>query len=214
AFFEHLIPDSIERAWMWQWLAHKMRRPWVPMVAVIMVAEQFGTGRGTLFAILRLLFGKDYVWPCAFGELTGTSASGRFNAQQANALIALVNEAVDEEGHHQSRQRFTYEVWKNVVEPSPIALKRFEAKNQHAYAQFSAMSIIVATNHRNVLKLPKDDRRTSVITCGDPISLADRHAILTWMENPENIGILQRALLDTPAASPELFDPYGTPPAF
>ena len=132
----------------------------------------------------------------------------------ANALIALVNEAVDEEGHHQSRQRFTYEAWKNVIEPSPIALKRFEAKNQHAFSQVSAMSIIVATNHRNVLKLPADDRRTSVLTCGDPLTLADRHAIQTWMANPENIGALLRALLDTPAAAPDVFDPFGTPPAF
>ena len=39
---------------MWHWLAHKARRPWMPMVAVIMVAEEFGTGRGTLFDILEL----------------------------------------------------------------------------------------------------------------------------------------------------------------
>ena len=57
-------------------LPHKARRPWVPMVAVITVAEEFGTGRGTMFDILELLFGNDYVVPCTFGELTGTSASG------------------------------------------------------------------------------------------------------------------------------------------
>ena len=44
------------------------------MVAVIMVAEEFGSGRGTLFDILELLFGEDYVVPCTFGELTGKSA--------------------------------------------------------------------------------------------------------------------------------------------
>jgi hypothetical protein len=60
-FFARLIPDEVERAWMWNWLAHKTRRPWIPMVAVIMVAEAFGTGRGTLFDILELVFGKDYV---------------------------------------------------------------------------------------------------------------------------------------------------------
>jgi hypothetical protein len=39
------------------------------MVAVIMVAEASGSGRGTLFEILRLLFGKTYVTPCTFGKL-------------------------------------------------------------------------------------------------------------------------------------------------
>ena len=35
-------PMTTERAWLWHWLAHKARRPWIPMVAVIMVAEEFG----------------------------------------------------------------------------------------------------------------------------------------------------------------------------
>ena len=73
------------------------------MVAVIMVAEEFGSGRGTLFDILELLFGKDYVVPCSFGELTGkASGSARFNARLADALFVVVNEAVDEDGHQQS----------------------------------------------------------------------------------------------------------------
>jgi hypothetical protein len=38
--------------------------------------------------------------------------------------------------------------------------------------------------------------------------------IRTWMEEPENIGALHRALLMTPAAPLELFDPFGQPPPF
>jgi hypothetical protein len=77
SYFARLIPDDEERAWMWHWLAHKARRPWIPMVAVIMVAEEFGSGRGTLFDILEGVFGADYVMPCTFGELTGASPSAR-----------------------------------------------------------------------------------------------------------------------------------------
>jgi hypothetical protein len=77
AFLARLFPDETERTWCWHYLAHKARRPWVPMVGVIMVAEDFGSGRGTLFDILELLFGEDYVVPCTFGELTGASASAR-----------------------------------------------------------------------------------------------------------------------------------------
>ena len=76
-FLENLVPDAAERDWLWHWLSHKARRPWLPMIAVIMVAEKFGTGRGTLFEILTLVFGARYVWPCSFGELTGASASAR-----------------------------------------------------------------------------------------------------------------------------------------
>ena len=43
AFFARLVPDEKERQWLWNYFAHKARKPWVPMVAVIMVAEKFGT---------------------------------------------------------------------------------------------------------------------------------------------------------------------------
>jgi uncharacterized protein DUF5906 len=214
AFFARLIPSDTEREWVWNYLAHKVRKPWVPMIAVIMVAEEFGTGRGTLFDILELLFGKDYVVPCTFGELTGTAAGARFNDRLANALIATVNEAADEDGHQQARRRLNYEALKNIIDPSPTARHRFEAKGQHAYAQCSARTTMVATNHRDVVKLPRDDRRISVVTCGSKMTLAERADIRAWMEVPENIGALHRALLMRPAVPLDVFDPYGDPPPF
>ena len=48
-----------------------------------------------------------------------------------------------------------YDALKNVIDPSPTQRRRFEAKNQHAYAQKSAASTIIATNHRDVVKLPR-----------------------------------------------------------
>jgi hypothetical protein len=213
-FFARLFPDDAERTWAWHWLAHKARKPWMPMVGVIMVAEEFGTGRGTLFEILALVFGRDYVWPCSFGELTGASASARFNAHLANTLIAVVNEAVAEDGHQQAQRRLAYEALKNAVDPAPTALRRFEAKGQHAFSQISAMSVAIATNHRDVIKLPRDDRRLSVLTCGRKMAAEEKVDIRAWMENPENIGALYRALLATPAAHLDVFDPFGEPPPF
>ena len=43
---------------------------------------------------------------------------------------------------------------------------------------------------------------------------AERAEIRAWMAIPENIGALHRALLETPAAPLEVFDPYGVPPPF
>src|SRR5215468_1825790 len=193
AFFARLVPDATEREWFWNYFAHKARKPWVPMVGVIMVAEKFGSGRGTLFEILERVFGEDYVVPCEFGELTGTAAGARFNDRLANALIATVNEATDEDGHLQARRRLDYEALKNIIEPSPTARHRFEAKGQHAYAQCSARTTMVATNHRDVVKLPREDRRFSVVTCGRKMTPFERADIRAWMEVPENIGALYRA---------------------
>jgi hypothetical protein len=214
AFFARLFPDEKERAWFWNYLAHKARKPWVPMVGVIMVAEEFGSGRGTLFDVLGLLFGEDYVAPCTFGQLTGTSASARFNARLADALFAVVNEAVAEDGHLQAQRRLSYEALKNNIEPSPTARRPYEAKGQHVFAQRSAMSVIVATNHRDVIKLPRGDRRCCVLTCGPKMKAKETEEIRDWMALPENIGALYRALLKTPAAPWGMFDPYGEPPPF
>jgi hypothetical protein len=213
-FFARLIPNATEREWMWNYLAHKARRPWVPMIAVIMVAEEFGTGRGTLFDILELLFGEDYVVPCRFGVLTGAAAGARFNDRLANALIATVGEAADEDGYQQARRRLDYEALKNSIEPSPTARQRFEAKGQHAYAQRSARTTFVATNHRDVIKLPRADRRVCVVTCGRKMTPIERTEIRSWMAVPENIGALYRALLAKPAVPLDVFDPYGDPPPF
>ena len=214
SFFARLIPDEVERTWMWNWLSHKARRPWVPMVAVIALAEQFGSGRGTMFDILELLFGNDYVVPCTFGELTGTSGAARFNARLGDALFVVVGEAVAEDGHQQTQRRLQYDALKNVVDPSPTQRRRFEEKNQRAYAQKSAASTIIATNHRDVVKLPRDDRRFEVITCGRKMTGEETTEIRTWMADPKNIGALLRALLATPAVPREVFDPYGVPPPF
>jgi Family of unknown function (DUF5906) len=214
SFFARLIPDVVEREWFWHWLAHKARKPWVPMVAIIMVAEQFGSGRGTLFNILELVFGETYVVPCEFGELTGKSSAARFNDRLADALIATVNEADDDDGHQQARRRLNYEALKNAIEPSPTARRRFEKKGHDAYAQRSSRSTLVATQHRDVVKLPRDDRRFCVITCGKEMTAAETADIRAWMATPENIGALHRALLETPAVPLEIFNPYGRPPPF
>jgi hypothetical protein len=213
-FFARLFPDKKEQEWLWNYFAHKARKPWVPMVAVIMVAEEFGTGRGTLFDILELLFGEAYVAPCTFGQLTGTSASARFNARLADALFAVVNEAVAEDGHLQAQRRLSYEALKNNIEPSPTARRPYEAKGQHVYAQRSAMSVLVATNHRDVIKLPRGDRRCCVLTCGLKMTAKETEGIRGWMAIPENIGTLYRALLETPAVPLDVFNPYGEPPPF
>jgi uncharacterized protein DUF5906 len=214
AFFAHLFPEKAEREWLWNYFTHKARKPWVPMVAVIMVAEEFGSGRGTLFNIFEFVFGKDYVVPCAFDELTGKSSAARFNHRMASALFIVVNEAVAEDGHQQAQRRIAYDALKNVIEPSQAARRRFEQKHQHVYTQQAAMTVIIATNYRDIIKLPRDDRRCGVVRCGPKMTAIQRTEIRDWMAIPENIGALYRAFLATPAAPLEVFDPYGDPPPF
>ena len=65
-----------------------------------------------------------------------------------------------------------------------------------------------------MVKLPREDRRFCVITGGDRMAIADVEAIRAWMAVPENIGALYRALLATPAAPLDVFNPFDYPPPF
>jgi hypothetical protein len=179
-----------------------------------MVAEAFGSGRGTLFEILELVFGEDYVVPCSFGEITGRAPGARFNMRYAHALIATIGEADDEDGHLQAHRRLTFEALKNAIEPSEKARKSNEMKGHDSVTQRCARSTIIATQHRDLIKLPSGDRRFCVLICGIKMTVAQRKEIRDWMAVPENIGALSRALLATPAVPEEEFDPYGDPPSF
>jgi hypothetical protein len=76
------------------------------------------------------------------------------------------------------------------------------------------MSTIVATNHRDVVKLPRDDRRFSVLTCGGPMMEEQTAKIRTWMADLANIAALYRELLVAPAVSTTEFNPFDNPPPF
>ena len=76
------------------------------------------------------------------------------------------------------------------------------------------MSVIIATQHRDVVKLPWRDRRFCVLTCGKRMTKEDTAKIRAWMAVPENIGALYRALLNTPAVPKTEFDPFDEPPPF
>jgi hypothetical protein len=73
---------------------------------------------------------------------------------------------------------------------------------------------MIATNHRDVVKLPAADRRFCVVTCGNKMTPAERIEIRAWMAALENIDALYQALLTTPAVPLDVFDPYGDPPPF
>jgi hypothetical protein len=213
-FFARLIPDAAEREWLWNYYSYKARHPWTPMVGLIIVATEYGTGRGTLFEILALLFGKNYVVPCSFDDLTKTSGGARFNSRHADALIIVVHEAVSEDGVQQNQKRLQYEQLKLVMDPSPTQPKKVEAKWGHAGSQVPAATINIATQHVDIVKLPPLDRRVCVVTGGRRMTVPEIKWIRAWMADPANIGALHRALLMRPAVPEAVFDPFGEPPAF
>lgn len=204
-----LLPDPDERHWFTQWLAYKMREPFVPGPAVIMVAANtFGTGRGTLARLLERLFGSRYTRSIPFHIFAGQSYQSQYNDWLVSSVVVFVNESSNTEGS-QSTYRTktnTYEHLKETVDPRARSV-HVVRKGENAFDANTYASFIIATNNRDALPLPPDDRRFAVLTNGQPRDVAFWDRVNKWMESDANIAAFARWLGEYDLAGYSPYDP-------
>lgn len=206
-FLEHLVPDEAERRWHTQWLAHKLRFPHIPGPAVIMVARQFGTGRGTYGVLVGKLFGPRYVRTMPFTMVAGSSYQSQYTDWGASTLVAIVNESSDTgspSGSMFAAKRNTYEHLKELVEPRP-AEKQFVSKQAH-FTAMSFTSYLIFTNHVDAIPIPEDDRRFAVLSNGEKGTPEFWVRVNAWMEDEANVAAFAQWLgtVDLTGYSPYL----------
>lgn len=207
----NLLPVPAEREFFLQWLSYKLQHPEVPGPAVIMVArDSYGTGRGSLIALMTAIFGLDYVAPVDFPTLVGQGSQSQYNEWQSNSLMVVVDEAKEAVGGLNSWQirNNAYEHLKSVVDPAArnLHIKRKGVKNtrERTYA-----SIFIATNHGDAFIIPPNDRRIAVLENGQPMSAEYWGVFHAWMKNPANVAAFARELL---AVNTSAYNPYLAPP--
>ena len=210
AFLASLLPDEAERRWFIQWLAYKLHRPDIPGPAVVMVAREFGTGRGTLGEIIKRLFGRAYVTTLPFAIFAGRSSQAQYTDWGAGSLMVLVNESSESDGGGRyTVKKDTYEHLKEIVEPRPIE-RAYIAKGRQQFKAMSHTSYIIFTNNGDALPIPENDRRFAVLTNGDPIlDTAYWDDLNAWIDSEENIGAFARWLLDEVDLTG--YSPYARP---
>lgn len=165
-FIEHLIPDSRERAWFLDWLAAKVQKPWLPNCGVVMVAEPQGTGRGTLFDILKGVFGRRHVKNVAAVQLIGGGSQSQYTDWMEQSLLVTCDEVLagdDTAGTMAWKRREVYERLKALIDPRPRSMS-IVRKGLPNYEADVYASFLLATNNANALPLSHDDRRIAVIT--------------------------------------------------
>lgn len=165
-FLAHLIPDEAERNWFVMWLAAKTQKPWLPNCGVIMVAERQGTGRGTLFDMLRGVYGHRHVNNVAAVQLIGGGSQAQYTDWIERALLVTCDEVLagdDSGGAMAWKRREVYERLKSLIDPRPrpmnIVRKGLPSNEAEVFASF-----LLATNNANALPLSADDRRIAVIS--------------------------------------------------
>lgn len=207
----HLLPDARERAWFTQWLAYKWTHPWVPGPAVVMVAREQGTGRGTMGELLKLLFGPRYVQQIQFDIFAGRSYQSQYNDWGATSLMVLVNESstADNGGSIYRAKHDTYEHLKELIDPRPMD-RFFVCKGEPNFTGPSHTSYFIATNNPDALPIPAGDRRFAVLSNGDIGTPGFWDHLNEWMEHPGNIGAFAQWLESVSLAG---YQPFVAPPA-
>lgn len=209
AFLEHLLPDEVERRWFTQWLAYKYRNPSVPGPAVVMVAREHGTGRGTLGELLKLLFGARYVRSIGFDHFAGRTYQSQYTEWMADSLIVLVNESsTADNGSAYRTKHDTYERLKEIVDPR-AQTRTIIGKGIKAYDALVCASCAIFTNNPDALPLPASDRRFWVGTNGEVQDVRYWDAVNAWMNQPANIAAFAAWLLDVDLTG---YSPYAVPP--
>ena len=165
ALLGHLVPDQAERDWFRMWLASKVQRPQAANCGVLMIADQQGTGRGTLFDMMRVAVGKPYYRSISSIELLGAGGQGAYTDWAAQSLLVTVEEVMagaDSGGSMGWKRREAYERIKQLVDPRQRVME-IRRKGLQNYSQEVFFSLLLATNHLDALPLDRNDRRIAVL---------------------------------------------------
>jgi hypothetical protein len=121
----------------------------------------------------------------------------------------MVDEAKTPTGHRRGERSSIYEVLKDIVDPAPKQM-RFNPKGRQAYDGVSFCSFWIATNHRNAMAIPRDDRRFTVLRNGRPMTVEQRSAMEAWLADDANAGALAAYLAGRDLAGFDMFVPLDT----
>lgn len=179
-----MYPDEAEA--IMDWLAFKVQFPGVKVNHALVLGGIEGIGKDMMLDPMRLGVGA---WN--FKEVAPSMLSGRFN-QHAMAVVLRVNEAHDL-GEGQTRRKF-YEITKTLIAAPPEVLP-IDQKGIEVYMVPNVVGVIITTNHKHDLYLPKSDRRHLVAwsnkTPTDMGGARYFNGLMKWLENGGRENVVQ-----------------------
>lgn len=211
AFIENLLPIPEERKFFCQWLSYKFRHPDVRGPGVIMVAhDQYGTGRGSLVALIRAMVTEPLVRTIDFATLSGKTYQSQYNEWLVDSIFAVVNEAKESTPNLSSWQtrNNAYEHLKSIIDPGEHHTEVMRKGGKNGPGR-TYCSILVLTNHMDSVVLPHNDRRLAILENGKPMPEEYWTTFRAWLSNPANVGAFRAELLQYDLAG---YNPFTAPP--
>ncbi|HCE3201805.1 TPA: hypothetical protein NG572_000975 [Vibrio parahaemolyticus] len=140
-----LVPDSKERHYFTQWLAHLIQRPDErPSIAVMLTSEE-GTGKGVLF--------HHIISPLVSHQSRLCASYDEFLGKHATALSETLFVMLDDV---KSSSDTTITKMKSKISEKTVTI---EKKYEQPFKQECFARILLASNERRPLKLDKNDTR-------------------------------------------------------
>lgn len=149
-----LIPEEIEREWMWHFMAHMVQRPGEkPNFGIALMGEQ-GIGKDSIWVPVAMAIGENNARTIGPDDLFGN-----FNPWVESVLL-VVNEIRPAREEH--RHSDLYERTKPLLAAPPLMLA-LNQKFQKVRYVANVVRLVLFTNHRTVLFIAEDDRRLTVL---------------------------------------------------
>lgn len=211
AFIEHLLPIQAERHFFTQWLSYKFQHPETRGPGVIMVAhDSYGTGRGSLVALIRAMIAEPLVRTIDFATLSGKTYQSQYNEWLVDSLFAVVNEAKEAAPNLSSWQtrNNAYEHLKAIIDPGEHNTEVMRKGGKNGPGK-TYCSILVLTNHMDSVVLPHNDRRLAILENGTPMPESYWVGFRAWLANPANVGAFRAELMQYSLAG---YNPFTAPP--
>ncbi len=157
-FFQYLLPerDGEDYEWFMDHLAMKAQDLLYRGNAVYMSTPVHGTGRGTMFKILRDLFGESNVGAPSMGELLA-GVRGGFNTN-LRRLVVVVPEAAEAASKGYNLDHGQFEVLKQFCDPFPV-LMDYNAKHGAKWSEMNYSLVIICSNNAEAIRREPGDRR-------------------------------------------------------
>lgn len=181
-FLEFLIPDGYEREYFYDWLAAKVQDMGFRGIALVMVAQNQGVGRGTLMEfVTTLLGGSVNVRNEPFSKVVSEDPYNEW----MEAPLIISNETLNSGGLNTYK---SYEKLKDMIDPMPITVTINPKYGKQRRSRLHS-SFIFLSNHSNALSLPADDRRFFVISNPDvPAAPAYYAKLQEWLKSQDHKG--------------------------
>ena len=146
-FFEYIAPDPHIRKYLLQWIAHNIRYPGVKIMTAILIYGVEGTGKGTVYQLIKAMLGKEYV-----KQVREEQFKDKFTEHLYKRIVLCIDEIkVDYSNRVSMMNKLKNLITEDEFTVDMKGMRPFETKN--------VVNFLLLTNHDNAITINERSRR-------------------------------------------------------